>query len=267
MNDEKDVSELSEARWHLEQAYAAEEEGDPATALRECELSIQLDSSYAEAHNLHGIVLEELGRKEEAIAAYQEAVRLDPALGDAQENLVELTNELGGSELGEIQNPTQAEEPKYPKIGGWLILTAIALVVNPLLLLYQIIKTIPTLSGETWAMLTTPGTTVYHPMWAPLTIFELLVNVAFLFFLIVLAVFFFQKRRVFPKLFIAFLLLDLAYLVIDYLAGSAVVNSIPALAGQGTQGVGMTIIRNGIYSLIWIPYFLVSKRVKGTFVH
>lgn len=264
MDAEKDASEFSEATWHLEQAYAAEEQGDSATALGECDLSIQLDSGHAEAHNLRGIVLEELGRKEEALAAYQEAVRLDSTLADAQENLVELANELRGGEASEVQDLTEAEEPRYRSIGGPLILTALAMVVSPLLLLCQIVSDLlPALSGETWTALTTPGTAAYHPMWAPLIIFELLANVALLIWLMVLAVFFFQKRRVFPKMFMVYLLSNVAFIVIDHLLA----NSIPFLADQGAERFAAGIVRPVIYCLIWIPYFLTSKRVKGTFVH
>jgi tetratricopeptide (TPR) repeat protein len=79
----------TEAPQHLEQAYVYEVDGEFENALRECELAIQLAPDWAEAHNLRGIVLEELGRKEEAIAAYREAVRLDPAFREARENLSE----------------------------------------------------------------------------------------------------------------------------------------------------------------------------------
>jgi len=268
MNAENGASDLSEAGLHLEQAYAAEARSDPLNALADCDLSLHLDSGQAEAHNLRGILLEQLGRKEEALAAYQQAVRLDPTLGDAQENLVELTNELTGGEASEIQSSTKAEEPIYPSIGGPLILTAIGMVVNPLLMLYQLFSSwLPAVSGEAWTALTTSGTPFYHPMWAPLIISELVGNVAFLIFSIILAGFFFQKRRVFPKLFIAFLLSHLAFIVIDYLVANAVASSIPRLAGQADQGVGVALARSAIYGAIWIAYFLKSKRVKGTFVH
>jgi tetratricopeptide (TPR) repeat protein len=95
MNGREGYSDpLAEARQHLEQAYAYEERDEFENALRECELAIQLAPGLAELHNLRGIVLEELGRKREAIAAYREAVRLDPAFREAQENLSEAEAEL-----------------------------------------------------------------------------------------------------------------------------------------------------------------------------
>jgi uncharacterized RDD family membrane protein YckC len=74
---------------HLEQAYVLEEEGKFEKAARECELAIHSAPDCAEAHNLRGIILESLGKPEEAIDAYREAARLDPEFSQAQENLRE----------------------------------------------------------------------------------------------------------------------------------------------------------------------------------
>jgi len=88
----------AQTQQHLEQAYAHEEEGRLADALRECELAIQVAPEAAEAHNLQGIVLEQLGHKERAMVAYREAVRLDPDFEEAQQNLLEAQGELRESQ-------------------------------------------------------------------------------------------------------------------------------------------------------------------------
>ncbi len=78
-----------EARHHLELAYAHEDKGELDNALRECEMVIRLAPELAEAHNLRGIVLDGLGQKEDAIAAYRKAVQLDPNFREARDNLDE----------------------------------------------------------------------------------------------------------------------------------------------------------------------------------
>jgi tetratricopeptide (TPR) repeat protein len=78
-----------QAQQHLDLAYSHEDRGEFTDALRECETAVRFDPGYAEAHNLRGIVLEELGQKEEAIAAYAHAVLLDPSFDEARENLHE----------------------------------------------------------------------------------------------------------------------------------------------------------------------------------
>jgi Flp pilus assembly protein TadD len=84
----------AQARQHLEQAYAWEERDELENALRECEAAIRLAPDWAEAHNLHGILLEALGQTREAVTAYGEAVRLDPTFLEARENLQEAEAEL-----------------------------------------------------------------------------------------------------------------------------------------------------------------------------
>lgn len=66
-------------------------------ALRECELSLGYDPEFAEAHNLHGLILDALHRTEEAIAAYYEALRLNPNLREARENLRDAEEEEAGT--------------------------------------------------------------------------------------------------------------------------------------------------------------------------
>ncbi|MBE9508685.1 MAG: tetratricopeptide repeat protein, partial [Chloroflexi bacterium] len=74
------------ARRHFEEADAYEQAGQFENARRECELAIQLAPTWAEAHNLYGIILEELGQEGEALAAYREAVRLDPTFRNPRES-------------------------------------------------------------------------------------------------------------------------------------------------------------------------------------
>ena len=90
-----DFDRLADTQSHLDRAYACEEAGELEQARRECDAAIAVDPSLAEAYNLRGIVLEGLGHEAEAIAAYEEAVRLAPWLGEARSNLMELGSELG----------------------------------------------------------------------------------------------------------------------------------------------------------------------------
>lgn len=80
-------SQLEEAENHLDQALTSWEANDLESALRECEQAIWLAPDLAQAHNLKGVILEELDRREEAIAAYREAVHLDASFRDAKRNL------------------------------------------------------------------------------------------------------------------------------------------------------------------------------------
>jgi tetratricopeptide (TPR) repeat protein len=111
---------------HLEQAryyYKETEEFDKA--LQECEATINLDPYLADAHNLRGMILEELGRSLEAIGAYKRAIRLDPDFVEAEENLNSLKAEFAAYSrlvtVATFSYPTEAylSKAKLEAAGIW----------------------------------------------------------------------------------------------------------------------------------------------------
>jgi len=75
-------------------------------ALADCEIALQLNPNFAEAHNLRGLILDEMGRTNDAIASYREAIRLNPSLDEARANLRD-------AEAEQIKNP-----PRMPQAIG-----------------------------------------------------------------------------------------------------------------------------------------------------
>jgi tetratricopeptide (TPR) repeat protein len=65
-----------------------------AKVLTGCDQAIQMAPQWAAPHNLRGAVLDDLGRKTEALQAYRQAVRLDPSFEDARASLAELEKDL-----------------------------------------------------------------------------------------------------------------------------------------------------------------------------
>ena len=148
-------------------------------------------------------------------------------------------------------------------LGGWLILPAIGLFALPIRGAISLINDfLPIFQKGYWEILTRPGSGAYHSLWAPLLIFEIAGNSFFIIFNVVLLFLFFKKSYRFPALFIAFIILNLCFLVGDYFF----VNLIPSVAGKSDPGTFKELARAMIAAIIWIPYFLVSKRVKNTFV-
>ena len=86
-------SENVQAQQLLEKAYSYVDVGELENALRECEGALELEPGWAEAHNLRGVILDDMGRAKEAIAAYREAVRLAPGFEEAVQNLAEAQEE------------------------------------------------------------------------------------------------------------------------------------------------------------------------------
>lgn len=79
---------------YLDRAYEFDEQEQPEKALQALEQALAFDNTSAESHNFRGILLEKLGRKEDALSAYETAVRLDANFGDAAENLAGLQADL-----------------------------------------------------------------------------------------------------------------------------------------------------------------------------
>ena len=89
------MNPANQVQRHLNLAYRYYEESEAFDkALEECERAIQLDSLLSDAHNLRGIILEELGRPWDAVEAYKKALKLDPDFSEAKENLDALKAEL-----------------------------------------------------------------------------------------------------------------------------------------------------------------------------
>ena len=158
----------------------------------------------------------------------------------------------------------ETTEQPYSRLGGWLIVLAIGVVIAPIRLLIVILKdNLPAFSPHVWPALTTPGAAAYHPLWAPLLLSELVLNLLFGLFSVILAVFFFKRRKIFKPLMILFLAFNFVLVTADYF----MTGLIPAVASQQDATSVKEILRTFLAAAGWIPYLFISKRVKGTFVH
>jgi hypothetical protein len=146
-------------------------------------------------------------------------------------------------------------------IGGWLLLPLFGLIVTPFRIVLGTGRDlVGAFKPEVWDALTTPGAPAYHPLWGPLIVSEAVWNTALVAFTLVLLVLFFRKHHLVPKLMIGLMLAQIVMLIVD----EALSAQIPAVESKG-QGAS-DVMRSCIAALIWIPYFLRSRRVRNTFV-
>jgi hypothetical protein len=157
----------------------------------------------------------------------------------------------------------QGGKNTYQKIGGWLILCAIGLILYPVqTMVFLITELIPALSPENWSALTSPTSPHYHSLFAPLVIAELVGNICFFIFSICLIVFFFQQRKYAPKLIILFLTTNLIFVGFDYFVTTFIIIRSSSINMDAT----INFVRTMVAGMVWIPYFIFSKRVGRTFV-
>lgn len=159
------------------------------------------------------------------------------------------------------ESETAVEEKKPNGLGGWLILPAIGVILGPFMLLVSIPSIFP--EHAVWKLATTPGTELYHPLLGPLIIFEAVASIGFLIAYLLLAFWFFNKSRHFPKGFIIILCASALFHFVDI----TIAGFIPAVAKSPNIIDFKPLIKSIIACAIWIPYFLVSVRVKNTFVN
>ena len=98
----------------LEVARSLKNEHKLKKALKTCNAVIAASPKLAEAHQLRGAILVELDRKSEALAAFQEALRLKPNLAGAKESLRSLPSGLKPADAGPLH-----ETGSLPPIAGF----------------------------------------------------------------------------------------------------------------------------------------------------
>ncbi len=164
-----------------------------------------------------------------------------------------------------MRNRRQAapQPPQSPQLRGWLLLAALGIALLPLRLAEFIVADLlPAFSRDVWALLITPGTEAYHPLNAPILLFELAGNLVLLVGSIMLAVLFFQKRRLVPILIVIFLVTSFLFYVGDYFAA----RQLPAVASQEDTESKLDLVGALLVCAVAGPYFLISRRVKETFI-
>jgi hypothetical protein len=143
-----------------------------------------------------------------------------------------------------------------------LILVLIGLIVTPLRLSYMLLNThVPLVTGDAWLALTSPGSEAYHPLWAPLLLFEIVTNIGFILSSLALLFLMFQKSPIFPRLAIVYFIANALFVTGDQLLASL----IPAVAAQHDPGSDREMSRSIASACVWVPYLVRSRRVQSTF--
>jgi hypothetical protein len=159
-------------------------------------------------------------------------------------------------------NTETSGHPGPVGLAGWLVLIGLGLIISPILLANYLLDTFPPIFRDgTWQVLTTPGPEPYHPFWAPLLLSEIVINCLFIVASIVLLFMYFQKSGRFPKIYIYYLIANVAFILTDALAVRIVLPEEPIFDPDTVREFGRSLIN----ATIWIPYILVSKRVRNTF--
>lgn len=148
-------------------------------------------------------------------------------------------------------------------LGGWLILVGIGVIFSPLRVLLLLGTVfVPIFTNGTYGDLSSPGSEFYNPAVAKLLIFESLTNGLFVLAYIALAFLFFSKSKLFPRAFIGLAIANFLFILLDAGLAKLTMPSVDMLDVDTVK----ELTRSAIAACIWVPYMLISKRVKTTFV-
>ncbi|HKX33378.1 MAG TPA: DUF2569 domain-containing protein [Blastocatellia bacterium] len=162
------------------------------------------------------------------------------------------------------RSPAVAGEEKPPRIGGWLIMVAIGLCFNLLQNLSSAVDSMAlVIRTSLWRRLTDPASPTYHPSWKLLLIFEAAANLLILLATIAALWLFFRKKRAFPKL----TAISLPLIFVAGMTSYFLARDIPAVVESAEYARQWDfLVMRFVMLHLWIPYLLLSKRVRRTFV-
>lgn len=150
-------------------------------------------------------------------------------------------------------------------IGGWLILVGMGFCITPFKLFYDLYNLPGYFNNNVWSSLMSFESSSRNMLTGILMFFELIYNVVYLVFSILLVFLFFYRRSILPKFAILFYSVTTIILLIDTAAAFQLNPELYSEAER--QSSWKEIFRSFISAAIWIPYFLLSTRVKETFTN
>jgi len=148
-------------------------------------------------------------------------------------------------------------------LGGWLIIVGFAIFMTPLIVATNMQKVWPLYTAANWRELTGQSSGRFNQGLEIYLIYLIVLNAALVAASVLLAFMFFQRKRLFPRVYIGFLIFTAVTGIINTL-----LNSLGGThAGEEARTMAVRSIVQACAQLgIWIPYMLKSGRVKNTFV-
>jgi hypothetical protein len=162
-------------------------------------------------------------------------------------------NEVGTNTAGDLNG-----------LGGWLILVGLGVILAPILLgrfLYTIYRDL--FSNGAWSLLTNVSSEYYMPHFGVTVGVESFINLGLFIVSLYLIYLFLSRNKFFPKLFIWLSFFSLVFIIVDAIAVGYVFPTEEAFDSETMREIGKASFR----VVVWVPYMMVSKRVKATFIN
>ncbi len=164
----------------------------------------------------------------------------------------------------ELVVQSAGKETEYFRgLQGWLIVLGIMISISLISATIQVVSDMPhILAGKVWADLTTAGRPAYDPNWSWLLSLDWGGNVLAVVLLPAVLALFLQKKKAFPPVMSATLLLFAVLAILRVW----LVGQMPSLQFSSQSATLLPVLLSAGQAAVWIPYLRVSRRVKSTFV-
>lgn len=169
------------------------------------------------------------------------------------------------SEITSVETKSEKEKPYCYGFGGWLYIVTI----GQLFTLYRSLTTIfetdlPLLRTPEWDMLTVPGGESYNPLWKPFVYIEIASCTIYILIIALVGYLTIKLSRYYKRAQISLYVFNIVYsaIILTFMLSLNSHYDPPVYAENEFTEI---IVQTSVASVIWIPYFLLSKRVKNTF--
>ena len=155
-------------------------------------------------------------------------------------------------------------EAPINSIGGWLIFVGIGIVFSPLIMFSQMVPLYSDLlKPGMWNALTSVGSQYYIESYSILLIAEMIINALIFSISLYLIFLFFSKKVLFKKVYIGLAVFTPIFLFSD----AFIVQKVLEMEELFDAETSKELFKSIITVCIWVPYMLMSKRVKRTFIN
>lgn len=144
-------------------------------------------------------------------------------------------------------------------ISGWLALLGIGVSIGPVILLVGLFQ-VETFQNTVWTNLSIAYPNKNLSLMQLFLILEVVGNVFLVVLSCLMPFLYFRRRDLFPRTMVFMLAYNVVFILLDYIATDAIFDT-HALAENAKE-----FVRPIVAAAIWIPYLLVSERVKHTFI-
>lgn len=166
-------------------------------------------------------------------------------------------------ESSAVFNTEEQIQERPMKIGGWLILIGLGIIFAPFRVMYFLYVTYsPLVTDGAWGVLTSPDSELYSPIWGPLLIGELLVNLAIVTASFYMMFLFFTRKSTLPLWYASIAAFSTSFIIIDAYIVTMVLPEVEMFDPDTVKEISRSLF--GL--LIWTPYLFLSKRSKSTFI-